>query len=73
MRSLLLINSDSDYGGDLATGQSTNGVLLVRGGPIGWFTRKNNKCYQTNIIEIFDYKRQFKVITHRDPLQFLEH
>lgn len=32
--------TDSDYGGDLVTGQSTSGVLILRGGPIVWYTQK---------------------------------
>ena len=34
--------SDSDYGGDLMTRQSTSGVLLLRGGPVVWFTQKQH-------------------------------
>lgn len=36
----LVAFSDSDFGGDLYTRKSTSGVLLVRGGPITWFTQK---------------------------------
>lgn len=32
--------TDSDYGGDTRTGHSTSGVLIIRGGPIVWFTQK---------------------------------
>lgn len=34
--------SDSDHGGDLDTMCSTSGVLLLRGGPIVWFTQKQH-------------------------------
>lgn len=36
----LLVYSDSDHGGDKVTGHSTSGVLLMRGGPVVWFTQK---------------------------------
>ena len=36
----LIAYSDSDYGGDVVTGQSTSGVLLLRGEPTVWFTQK---------------------------------
>lgn len=32
--------TDSDFGGDLVTGCSTSGVLLMRGGPILWYAQK---------------------------------
>ena len=32
--------ADSDYGGDINTGQSTSGVLVLRGGPIVWYAQK---------------------------------
>lgn len=38
----LFVYSDSDYGGDLKTGHSTSGVLLLRGGPVVWFTQKQS-------------------------------
>lgn len=38
----LSVYSDSDYGGDTETGHSTSGVLLLRGGPIVWFTQKQS-------------------------------
>lgn len=34
--------SDSDYGGDLMTRQSTSGVLIFRGGPLVWLTQKQH-------------------------------
>ncbi|XP_055903289.1 uncharacterized protein LOC129939334 [Eupeodes corollae] len=38
----LSVYSDCDYGGDTETGQSTSGVILLRGGPIVWLTQKPN-------------------------------
>lgn len=32
--------TDSDYGGDTLTGHSTSGILILRGGPIVWYTQK---------------------------------
>lgn len=36
----LVAYSDSDYGGDPETKHSTTGVLVMRGGPIVWYTQK---------------------------------
>lgn len=38
----LFAYSDADYAGKPVTYISTSGVLIVRGGPIVWFTKKNN-------------------------------
>ncbi|XP_076298344.1 uncharacterized protein LOC143217692 [Lasioglossum baleicum] len=32
--------TDSDYGGDTRTGHSTSGGLIMRGGPIVWYTQR---------------------------------
>lgn len=40
--SKLVAYSDSDYAGDPTTRHSTSGVLLMRGGPIVWFTQKQH-------------------------------
>ena len=34
--------SDSDFGGDVVTGHSTTGVLLLRGGPVVWLAQKQH-------------------------------
>lgn len=36
----LIAYSDSDFGGDIISRQSTTGVIIMRGGPIVWFTQK---------------------------------
>ncbi|XP_023318245.1 uncharacterized protein LOC111694398 [Trichogramma pretiosum] len=36
----LIAFCDSDYGGDEVSRKSTSGVLLMRGGPVVWFTQK---------------------------------
>lgn len=36
----LVAYTDSDYGGDTTTGQSTTGVLIMRGGPLVWYAQK---------------------------------
>lgn len=36
----LVAYSDSDYGGDIYTGHSTSGYVLLRGGPVVWVTQK---------------------------------
>lgn len=36
----LIAYTDSDYAGDSETSKSTTGVLLIRGGPIAWFSQK---------------------------------
>lgn len=36
----LIAYTDSDYGGDTLTGHSTSGILIIRGGPIVWYTKK---------------------------------
>ena len=38
----LIAYTDSDYGGDLTTGQSTSGVLVLCGGPILWYAKKQH-------------------------------
>lgn len=38
----LIAYSDSDFGGDEATRKSTSGVILLRGGPVVWFTQKQS-------------------------------
>ncbi|XP_044741974.1 secreted RxLR effector protein 161-like [Chrysoperla carnea] len=38
--SQLIAYTDSDYGGDVNTGHSTSGVLIMRGGPIVWYSQK---------------------------------
>ena len=38
----LIAYTNSDNGGDLATGQSTSGVLVLRGGPIVWYAKKQH-------------------------------
>lgn len=32
--------TDSDYGGDKDTGHSTSGIIVIRGGPVVWYTQK---------------------------------
>lgn len=36
----LVAYTDSDFGGDSETGQSTSGVLVMRGGPVIWYSQK---------------------------------
>lgn len=36
----IIAYTDSDYGGDTTSRQSTNGVLIMRGGPNVWYTQK---------------------------------
>lgn len=36
----LIAYTDSDYGGDKLTGHSTSGILVMRSGPIVWYTQK---------------------------------
>lgn len=36
----LVAFTDSDFGGDSETGQSTSGVLVMRGGPVIWYSQK---------------------------------
>ncbi|KAK9721115.1 RNase H-like domain found in reverse transcriptase [Popillia japonica] len=36
----LVAYTDSDFGGDVNTGQSTSGVLILRGGPLVWYALK---------------------------------
>lgn len=36
----LVAYTDSDFGGDSETGQSTSGVLVLRGGPVVWYSQK---------------------------------
>lgn len=38
--SKLVAYTDSDFGGDKITEHSTSGVLVIRGGPIVWYTQK---------------------------------
>lgn len=42
--------TDSDYGGDTVTGKSTSGVLLMRGGPLLWYSQKQH-CVATSTAE----------------------
>ncbi|KAK9687962.1 hypothetical protein QE152_g35890 [Popillia japonica] len=36
----LVAYTDSDYAGDIHTGHSTSGVLVMRGGPVVWYAQK---------------------------------
>ena len=38
----LTVYSDSDYGDDTVSRHSTSGILLMRGGPVIWYTKKQN-------------------------------
>ncbi|KAK9729466.1 hypothetical protein QE152_g15940 [Popillia japonica] len=36
----LVAYTDSDFGGDVNTGQPTSGVLILPGGPLVWYAQK---------------------------------
>ena len=45
----LSVYSDSDYGGDTVSGHSTSGILLMRGGPVIWYTQKQNTISNSTV------------------------
>lgn len=39
---LLVAYTDSDFGGDAETSRSTSGVIILRGGPLVWYSQKQH-------------------------------
>ena len=67
----LIAYTDSDYEGDLTTGQSTSGVLVLRGGPIVWYAKKQH-LVATSTAEA-EYRAAVCSIDDRCWIRRLEH